>query len=343
MTASFFPSTVVVEPTNKCNLTCVFCEASCTVNPHQPRHDLKPVELEAILERIGKYAVNVVFQGDCEPTLNRQLPELARIAARHTSSIAVVTNGTQLREDYLRELIDSGINWFALSIDDHRTEVFNRLRTGADLDKINANIRRLLEIRDTEHPNIHVGLHKIVFPSDTVESIKDFVRTYYIDYGVNRITFAPLVNDGDVKCTSWLMMRNRVESELMQEGVFINLREVASYPFKTLHKYCGAHVLFIDNRGNLNPCALHAGRGKHFGNLINQSLDEVAANADLKEFHEFWQNKKYGGPLPSHCDGCFLLNGHTYRYNLNEGHAAGLQFVKRPGLPVLMSEAVSNG
>jgi radical SAM protein with 4Fe4S-binding SPASM domain len=329
MTPSFFPSTVVVEPTNKCNLACEFCEASCTVNPHRPRHDLKPIELEVMLERLGKYVLNVVFQGDCEPTLNRRLPELARIASRYTSSIAVVTNGTQLREDYLRQLIDGGINWFAISIDDHRPEVFNKVRVNADLDQITRNLRRLIEIRDTEHPELHVVVHKIVFPTDTIDDIKAFVRTFYVQHRVNQITFAPLVVATDVKTKNWLAMRNQVESELMQEGVFINMRDFANYPYKTLHKFCGAHVLFIDHKGNLNPCALHAGGNRHMGNLLRESLDDIAANPQVKEFHDFWHRKQYANQLPTLCDGCFLLKGYYHRYTLNEGHEAGLQFVRR--------------
>ena len=179
-----FPSTVLIEAINKCNLACVFCEANCTVNKNLPRHEMSPAMLTTMLEKIERLIVNIVFQGDCEPTLNRHLPQLVEVAARFTSSVALVTNGTQLRESYLRQLIANGLNWFALSIDDHRSEVFNQLRPPARLDVILHYLSQLIEIRDKESPHLRVVVHKIVFPSDDLGSLKDFVRTFYLGYGV---------------------------------------------------------------------------------------------------------------------------------------------------------------
>jgi MoaA/NifB/PqqE/SkfB family radical SAM enzyme len=170
-----FPSTVIFEPVNKCNLGCEFCEANCTVNQHIPRREISPDEMRMVLTRLRGVIANIVFQGDCEPTLHRNLPELVRIAAEHSSSVVLVTNGTRLRKDYTRQLVESGVNWFALSIDDHRREVFNRLRVRADLAAILENLRDLLSLRDAEHAQVHVVVHKIVFPHDTLESLKEFV------------------------------------------------------------------------------------------------------------------------------------------------------------------------
>jgi MoaA/NifB/PqqE/SkfB family radical SAM enzyme len=81
-----FPSTVLVEATNVCNLGCSFCEANCTFNKGQKRREMTPDELSLMLNKLHPYIINVVFQGDCEPTLNRYLPELVQVAAQHTDS-----------------------------------------------------------------------------------------------------------------------------------------------------------------------------------------------------------------------------------------------------------------
>jgi|GEM_PF-2210196 len=332
MGSHWFASTVLIEAINKCNLACDFCEANCTINQHLPRREIEPEQLAIMLGKLERLIVNVVFQGDCEPTLNRRLPELVEVAGRYTSSVALVTNGTQLREAYTRELVARGVSWFAISIDDHRPEVFNRLRPPADLGVIRGHLARLIEIRDKESPHLHVVVHKIVFPTDTVESLKAFVRAFYLEHGVNQITFSPLVDNGDTKCPDWLTLRNQLESELLAEGVYINLREFGAYPYKTAHRYCGTNLLFIDHRGELSPCGLHVRRGRGFGNLLTRSLDEIAAGERFVEFHRYWQGRRYSEPLPAHCQDCFVLKGHYHRYTLNEGHRSGLQFLHHPDL-----------
>ena len=332
MNQNLFASTVLVEAINKCNLACGFCEANCTANRHVPRREMSPQSLATMLEKLERLIVNVVFQGDCEPTLNRRLPELVEVAARFTSSVALVTNGTQLREAYVRELITRGVNWFAISIDDHRPEVFNRLRPPANLDVLLGHLSRLTKMRDAESPHVQVAVHKIVFPSDDLDSLKAFVRRFYLDHGVNQITFSPLVEQGDIKCGDWLALRNQLESELIAEGVYINLREFGAYPYKTAHRYCGTNLLFIDHRGELSPCGLHVRRQRGFGNLLTQSLEEISSGERFLEFHRYWKNRRYAEPLPAHCQDCFVLKGHYHRYTLNEGHQQGLQFSQHPDL-----------
>jgi len=327
-----FRSTTLIEPTNKCNLGCEFCEANCTVNAHLKRRDITPEQLEIMLAKLSELIINIVFQGDCEPTLNPYLPELTRIAARFTSSVALVTNGTRLKEMYVRRLVEAGMSWFAISIDDYRPEVFNQVRRGADLEKIQSSLRALIRLRDRERPDLHVVVHKIVFPGDTLEELRTFVRTYYLDYGVNQITFAPLVQMGDIKVRDWLKLRNRLESAMIDEGVYVNLGEFCPYPYRTLHRYCGTNLLFISHEGNLSPCGLHVRQGRSFGSLLEHDLEELAQGERFRELHAYWQDKRYSRPIPAQCHDCFLLKGHYHRYSLNEGHQAGLQFLDHPDL-----------
>lgn len=327
------PSTVEVEPTNKCNLQCGFREADCTVNRLLPRRDLTPDRLHLMLEKIRPFIVNVVFQGDCEPTMSRHLTNLVRVASRCSTSVAVVTNGMLLCRDYARRLIDAGATWFAVSIDDHRAEIYERIRKGARFDKVLEHLDTLIHLRDTACPGTHVGVHKIVMPYDTRESLKEFVRTFYVLKRVNQITLSPLVKMGNTTVKDFLQFRNELETSLMDDGIFLNLRDFASFPYRTLHKYCGTNLLFIDHEGNLSPCGLHVRRRRTFGNLVHQSVDEITQGKAFREYQRFWQTKDYSRPLPWLCDDCFVLKSNYHRYTLNEGHFPGLQFGQRPEVP----------
>ena len=66
--------------------------------------------------------------------------------------------------------------------------------------------------------------------------------------------------------------------------------------------------------------------GRFFGNLLQESYEEITEKDHFKEYHNYWLSREYSKPIPSHCKDCFLLKGHYHRYTLNEGHQNGLEF-----------------
>jgi len=118
------------------------CEARCTVESgiNEAKY-LLPEQLDIILQKLKIYISNIVFQGDCEPTLSPYLPELVSIARKYTEQIAIVTNG---------------VSWFALSIDDYREEKYNAIRKYSSFKKVITNLDYLVKIRDTKKKYIYI-------------------------------------------------------------------------------------------------------------------------------------------------------------------------------------------
>ena len=295
------------------------CEARCTVVKNIQKIFLQPGDFDLILSKLEKYIVNVVFQGDCEPTMNPYLPELVKVAAKYTKQIGLVSNGTLLSEELSRQLIENGLNWFAISLDDHRKEKYNQIRIGAELEKVVANIDTLVKLRDTQYPDISIVTHKIVFAEDTLADLKDYVYTFYLKHRVNKVTFAPMVDTGEIMVKNWLMLRNELENEIMRDGYQINLHDFANYPYRSMHKYCGTNLFFISHEGNLAPCGLHTRLGKKFGNLITDDLETIASSEQFINFHQYWLERKFNEELPQFCKGCFLLESPYFYYCLDEG------------------------
>ncbi|WP_143315910.1 radical SAM protein [Clostridium sp. HBUAS56017] len=322
-----FNSTVLVEPTNICNLKCVMCEARCTVEAGNEKVQyLMPDQLDIMLSKLNGYISNVVFQGDCEPTLNPYLEGLVDVARKYTEQVAIVTNGIMLTPERIDSLIANGVTWFALSIDDHREQIYNGIRKYSDFKKVEQNLDYLIKVRNERNNSIFIVTHKIVFENDTIDSLKEYVKYFYIDKGVNKITFAPLVCEGSIKKKNWIIIRNKLENSLIQENIHINLSDFANYPYATLHKYCGTNLFFISHEGNFAPCGLHTRDGNNFGNLLVESLEDIKEKDVFKEYHSFWKNRKYDCKKPRVCENCYLLRSPYFKYCLNEGYEAGKCF-----------------
>lgn len=314
-----FQSTVLVEPTNICNLKCKMCEARCTVEAgkNEVEH-LTPENLDIALKKLDGYIRNVVFQGDCEPTMNPYLEELVAVARKYTDQVAIVTNGKALVPKRIDAIIEKGLSWFALSIDDHRPEIYNKIRKYSDFDKLEENLKYLIKVRNEKYRHIYIVTHKIVFPEDTIETLKDYIHHFYVNLGVNKITFAPLVSEGSIDEKSWLIKRNLLENVMMEDGIQINLKDFANYPYATMHKYCGTNLFFISHEGNFAPCGLHTRSKQIFGNLITDEIEDIVKREQFIEYHDYWMNRHYDGKCPRICTNCYLLKSPYFRYCLDD-------------------------
>lgn len=318
-----FNSTVLVEPTNICNLKCVMCEARCTVEVGTTSAEyLLPEDLEIILSKLKGYISNVVFQGDCEPTLSPYLDELVKVARNYTEQVAIVTNGMVLTPERADRLVNSGVTWFALSIDDYRAPIYNSKRKYADFDCLMRNLDYLIRLRNEKKHSLYIVTHKIVFPEDTVEDLMDYIDFFYLEKGVNKVTFAPLVKEGNIKEKNWLIKRNLLENAMIERDVNINLKDFANYPYMTNHKYCGTNLFFISHEGDFAPCGLHTRDKKIFGNLITEQLEDIIKKPNFCEYHDFWYNRNFKNSMPCICDNCYLLRSPYFRYCFDNSYVA---------------------
>lgn len=326
-TTYLFNSTVLVEATNICNLKCTMCEARCTIEAGTKKAKyLMPEELEIILTKLKGNISNIVFQGDCEPTLNPYLEDLVKVSKKFTNQVAIVTNGLALTPERIDSLIESGISWFALSIDDHREKIYEGIRKYSNFKKLENNLDYLIKVRNEKAKYINIVTHKIVFENDTIESLKEYIKFFYIEKGVNKITFAPVVNDGLIDNSNWLIMRNNLEIEFMKENININLKDFANYPYATIHKYCGTNLFFISHEGNFAPCGLHTREKRIFGNLIDEEIEDIVKRDVFTEYHEYWSNRMFRSKKPRICDNCYLLRSPYFTYCLDDGLNSAREF-----------------
>ncbi|KYC53190.1 MAG: molybdenum cofactor biosynthesis protein A [Candidatus Methanofastidiosum methylothiophilum] len=118
LTPSIF---VNIDLTNRCNMSCPVCFASAGAKKrlYEPSFE----EIKKILERMASIKPNppfaVQFSGG-EPTLRDDLPKIIETAKNlGISQIQVATNGKRFAKDpdYLKKVIDSGINTYYLQFD----------------------------------------------------------------------------------------------------------------------------------------------------------------------------------------------------------------------------------
>lgn len=168
------PTGIVLSLTHDCNLNCVYCM----------RQSFKPPEgnmtLDTVKHLLGKmpYINNVVIQGLCEPFLNPETPAIINWLHEQGYFVSFTTNGTISltgeRLDCLRNVDD-----FVISIDTADPKVFELLRSGARLETVMQNFRRVIDmkrslgLKKTDNPPMHINA---VITSLNFHSIPSFIK-----------------------------------------------------------------------------------------------------------------------------------------------------------------------
>lgn len=145
-----FPSQIVVDVTERCNLACLHCpHEAFTQSPGYSGCDLEPGLNKKLVDEVREHGLDHVLQirytAAGEPLLHPQITDLLSYAVQEAGvMITLTTNGTLLDPDMVDAILATGVHMVDISIDAFRPETYARIRVNAELQKTRANVLDLL-------------------------------------------------------------------------------------------------------------------------------------------------------------------------------------------------------
>ena len=135
---------IYVEPTSRCNLSCVTCIRHSW---EEPFGDMAWPVYQALIDGLEEFPgpKTVAFAGFGEPLLHPRFPEMVSLAHERGLRTEMTSNATLLTPPLAEKLIDAGLDQFTVSIDGTSEAEHGAVRPGAFLEEIIANVRRLYE------------------------------------------------------------------------------------------------------------------------------------------------------------------------------------------------------
>ncbi|MEK9627414.1 MAG: radical SAM/SPASM domain-containing protein [Nitrospinota bacterium] len=164
-------TSLIVEPTNTCNLRCSFCFVTEGMTRDEGFLDLelfkKIIDDTPDLEHLCMHNWG-------EPLLHKDIFQMFDYA--HQSGVKYIvmnTNGTLLTDKIIEKIVASPLNIIRFSIDGS-AETFKKIR-GVELEKIEKNILKLKEAKEEKRPELSMG---VVFTVEegTQEDVEDYIR-----------------------------------------------------------------------------------------------------------------------------------------------------------------------
>ena len=220
---------VVWNMTRRCNLKCVHCYAQA--KDIEFENELSTEEGKALIDDLANFGSPVILFSGGEPTLRKDLPELAAYAREKGIRAVISTNGTLIDRDLAKRLKDVGLSYVGVSLDGIR-ETNDRFRgmKGA----FNAALRGL---HNCQEEGIKVGLRFTI----NKQNVRDIPAIFDIleEEKIPRICFYHLVYAG----RGSKMVSEDLSLEESRQAVDLIMEKT-----KKLHeKGFPAEVLTVDN------------------------------------------------------------------------------------------------
>ncbi len=289
-----------IEPTNQCNLDCIMCARLSRKSFGTLHYDkyIKIMDALPDLKRIN-------FNGDGEPFLNKNLPKMLAYAKKRGILTRTITNAmVPVSDEYLEEVLEN-LDFFNISLDGATAQSFESIRLKGDFNLVCKNIKQIIKVINNNSFLLDEFWVNCVIQFDNHTEIKLMVEKVS-ELGVKALNFKLLNTNydrgGDVLDANNLLVRDRMAksnykdinwilsevNEAKELGkkldVDVFLERDIDYDF-SYHK-CGlSQKIFITHDGWVTPCCLRPDSSVYnFGNLLNQTYDEIFASQKYNNF-----------------------------------------------------------
>jgi MoaA/NifB/PqqE/SkfB family radical SAM enzyme len=189
-----FPSQIIVDVTQYCNLACIHCPHSDFSKSEAFSGAHLDVELhKKLIDEVATdgfgYCQYLRYTANGETLIHPRIDEILEYACKNSKTkINVTTNGMLLGEAKAKKLLDIGVDVFDISIDAFSNEVYSQVRVKGDLDKTRANVLELLRLIKVHNYKTKVVVSFVEQPLNKheVDAFEDFWTKAGADFVVVR-------------------------------------------------------------------------------------------------------------------------------------------------------------
>ena len=322
-TGDCFPIYVEIGVTNRCNHKCIFCALDW--------FDKKPLDISSdiimrALREMAECGVkSVMFAGDGEPLLHKDICEIITYARQQGLDVALATNGVFFDKNKLENTLSS-LSWIRYSVDAGTAAMHKKIHCGGsnDFSKILKNIRDAVQIKRRDNLTIVIGVQFLMIP-DNINEVEQFVNAFK-EIGIDNVQIKPY--------SQHPLSKNRysIDYDKFQEieelirpyessDFQVIFRSATSYRLMTKRRYNECYGLpfytLIEADGSVIPCNLfHSNPDFRYGNLNTQSFYDIWTGEPRKHILQ-----KLTKNTIEHCrDGCRLDAINRYLWQLKNPH-----------------------
>jgi len=177
------PESILIEPTNLCNLQCPLCPAG-SGKMQRPRGTLTLGNFKRIIDEIGDYIYYLLLCNFGEPFLNRDILEMVSYAKQKNIVTSIETNGQLINEAYALGIVQAGLDSVTISLDGTDQNAYEAYRVGGRVSKVIEAItliRSAKEKKKSRLPLINIQFIPMKYNEHQIGEIKILAKQLRAD------------------------------------------------------------------------------------------------------------------------------------------------------------------
>lgn len=295
------PFKLKMESSALCNLRCTMCPHNEKVGLKRKKGFLKFENFKYVFNQLNPCYLNLTGIG--EPFLNPDIFKIVNYAKKHGAIIKFDTNATILTEENIRKILATKIDVLSTSVDGAEKKSYEKIRIGANFDKVKNNIKNLVHRRnELKSPTkIHMffvlqeknitDLPKFIELANELE-IDYLAGSFVVQLGKNKnesnkIKINPEKLKETLEKTESLLKTTKTEVSIKPLLQYLKSpQETRSNYHKTKPCYMPWYSTFITWDGYVNPCDFSCDNEVVFGNAFEKPFKEIWNNPKLIAFRK---------------------------------------------------------
>lgn len=178
-----YPIYLEIAPAGGCNHRCIFCALDYL--GYKPKF-LDPKVLERAIREAGALGIkSVMYAGEGEPLLHKDICEIIQYTKRAGIDAAITTNGVLLTKDMSRKVLGL-LSWVRVSLNAGRSKTYAKIHQTSEKDfhKVLKNLEDAVRINKKNRLKTTIGVQLLLIPENAGEVLilAKTLRKIGVDY-----------------------------------------------------------------------------------------------------------------------------------------------------------------
>lgn len=270
------PYKLIVDPTNACNLGCPLCPTGLGASERK-KGILKFDDFKRIVDEAKDYCIELHLYNWGEPTLNKDLIKMINYAHQNKIWTRISSNmSLKYKENYLEDLVSSGLSLLHIDIDGIDQEVYEKYRKKGNLKVVLNNLEEIIRIKKTKkltNPILEIAMLAMRQNEHQHEEFLNFKDKFNVDVvKIDKIQHNPNMDEKWLPTNKDLIYKTYDGGTASSNSAKDNESKQCHWPWSSM---------VINYDGGVNPCCIIDDPNSDFANFKSSSIKEI------------WNNEEY--------------------------------------------------
>ncbi len=270
------PYKLIIDPTNACNLGCPLCPTGLKKSSRK-KGILKFDQFKKIIDQVKDHCIEVHLYNWGEPTLNKNLIQMLEYCDQNHIWTRISSNlSLSYKENYLEDLLRSGLSLLHVDVDGLDQEVYSKYRRKGNIDLVLNNIKKIKELKEKLNLKTPVLELAMLAMSQNEHQHSKFLEMKE-ELGAQEMKIDKIQHNPNMD-EKWLPKNKDLVYRTYEEGL-ANSNSAKDNETKQCHWPWSGMVINWD--GSINPCCIIDDPNSDFDNAFNGKIKD------------FWNSEEY--------------------------------------------------